>query len=77
MNLFRSKEDAQGWSEFEPGTEEGIIPLGDGAAIMSTPRHSGRLGGRSVSSAPDHVPAFFEHLAKVTNNSPFWAPPGA
>lgn len=77
MNLFRSKEHARNWSAFEAGTEDGIISLQDGAAIMSTPRHSQRLSGRCVSSAPEFAPAFAEQLRKVTNNSPFWAPPAA
>ncbi len=77
MNLFRSKEHARNWSEFEAGTEDGIIPLQDGAEIMSTPRHSQRLGGRAVSTAAEHAPAFFAKLREVTNNSPFWAPPTA
>ena len=75
MNLFRSEEHARNWSELEAGTEEGIISLQDGASLMSTPRHRERLSGRCVSTASDNVPIFFEHLRKVTNNSPFWAPP--
>jgi len=75
MNIFRSKEHARNWSEFEAGTEDGIISLQDGASLMGTPRHSERLSGRCISSAPDHRPKFYEHVRKVTNNSPFWAPP--
>ena len=75
MNLFRSKEHARSWPEFEQGTEEGIISLQDGASLMSTPRHTERLSGHYVSSAAEAAPAFFEKLRQVTNNSPFWAPP--
>lgn len=75
MNLFRSKEHARNWSEFEAGAEDGIISLQDGASLMSTPRHASRLSGHYVSSAPDAAPVFFAHLRKVTGNSPFWAPP--
>ena len=77
MNLFRSKEHARSWSKFVAGTEDGIISLQQGASLMSTPRHSGRLSGHYVSTAPDAAPAFFEHMRKVTDNSPFWAPPTA
>jgi len=77
MNLFRSKEDARNWSEFEAGTEEGILSLGEGALVMSTPRHRNRLSGHYVSSASEYAAIFFEHLRKMTNNSPFWAPPAA
>jgi hypothetical protein len=75
MNLFRSKEHARNWPEFEPATEEGIISLQDGASLMSTPRHSERLSSHYVSSAAEAAPAFFEKLRQVTNNSQFWAPP--
>jgi len=77
MNLFRSKEHARNWSQFDAGTEDGIISLRDGALIMSTPRHSARLNGHYVSSAPEYAANFFPHLQKVTNNAPFWAPPAA
>ena len=77
MNLFRSKEHARKWSEFEVGTEEGIISLQDGASLMSTPRHSERLSGHYVSSVSENASIYFENLRKVTNNSPFWAPPTA
>jgi len=77
MNFFQSKEHILNWSGFETGTEDGIISLQDGASLMGTPRHSERLSGYCISSAPDHAPNFFEHLRKVTINSPFWVPPTA
>jgi len=75
MNLFRSKEHAQKWSEFEAGTEEGIISLQDGASLMSTPRHRNRLSGHYVSSVSESASIYFEKIRKVTNNSPFWETP--
>jgi len=77
MNLFRSKEHARKWSEFEVGTEDGIISLQDGVSLMSTPRHRDRLSGHYVSSVSESAPIFFENIRKVTKNSPFWAPPAA
>jgi len=77
MNLFRSKEHAQKWSEFEAGTEEGIISLQDGASLMSTPRHRDRLNGHYVSSVSESAPIYFDNIRKVTNNSPFWETPSA
>ncbi len=74
MNLFRSKEHARNWSQFDAGTEDGIISLQDGASIMSTPRHRDRLSGHYVSSASESAPIYFENIRKVTNNSPFWTP---
>lgn len=75
MNLFRSKEDARNWPEFDAGNEDGILTLQQGALVMSTPRHRDRLGDRYVSSVSEYAAMFFEHLRKVTDNSPFWAPP--
>lgn len=62
------------WSGFRAGTEEAILPLADIMAIVSTPRHSARLNGHYVSSAPDYAPLFFENLKRVTRNAPFWDP---
>lgn len=72
MNLFRSKEHVRTWSGFTPGTEAGILSLADALRVMSTPRHSGRLNGRYVSTLPETVPAFVQRLLEVSNNSPFW-----
>lgn len=41
---------------------------------MSTPRHTEKLGGHYLTSAPSYAPAFFERLRQVTNGSPFWDP---
>jgi hypothetical protein len=60
--------------EFKPGTEDGILPLPVAAELLSTPRHSGRLDPHYVSKAPDTTAAFLAHLAKVTDNSPYWDP---
>jgi len=76
MNLFRSEEHARKWSGFEVGTEDGVISLRVGASIMSTPRHRERLSGHYVSSVAENAPIYFANLRKLTNNSPFWMPPG-
>jgi hypothetical protein len=60
--------------EFKKGTEEGILPLSDVLAIMSTPRHSAKLNGKYISSAPEYAPAFFQRLKEVTGTSLFWDP---
>ena len=74
MNLFRSKEDALAWSEFKPGTEDGILPIAICADLLSTPRHSGRLNPQYVSTAPDTTANFLAHLTRVTEGSPYWNP---
>jgi len=62
------------WTEFQKGTEEGILPLAAVLAIMSTPRHSAKLEGNYISSAPGYAPAFFQRLKEVTGDSQFWNP---
>ena len=74
MNLFRSKEDAKGWSEFKADTEDGILPLGTAAELLSTPRHRDRLDPRYVSTAPETTASFLAHLARLTGGSPYWDP---
>ena len=77
MNLFRSKEDAQRWSEFKAGTEDGILPLTIAADLLSTPRHRDRLNPRYISTAPETAATFLTHLSKLTQGSPYWdAKPG-
>jgi hypothetical protein len=43
-------------------------------AILGTPRHSARLNGKYVSSAPGYAPAFLERLRQVTRDASFWLP---
>ena len=62
------------WSGFRSGTDEAIIPLSDVMAIVSTPRHSARLSGSYVSSAPNLGPLFFSNLKEITKNASFWDP---
>ena len=68
MNLFRSEAHARNWSAFKEGTDEAVLSLADLMAIFQTPRHSAKLSGNYVSSAPEYAPIFFEKLKKVTNN---------
>jgi len=41
---------------------------------MSTPRHSEKMNGHYISSAPKYMPAFVQRLEEVTGNSNFWNP---
>jgi len=43
-------------------------------SIMSTPRHTAKLNGHYISSAPEYASMFFERVREVTRNSPFWDP---
>jgi len=72
MNLFRSKEHVEKWSQFKPGTEAGILTLANAMRVMSTPRHRDRLRPDYVSTLAQTVPAFVQRLLEVSNNSPHW-----
>ncbi len=74
MNLFRSEEHARNWSEFQDGTDEGILSIHDLMAIFQTPRHSAKYSGHYVSSAPEYVQEFFKKIKEVTRNASFWNP---
>jgi hypothetical protein len=74
MNLFRSEEDAQNWSEFAPGTEPGLMPLSEAAKLLSSPRHRDRLKPDYVSTLSDSASQFIETLMAVSGNNPFWDP---
>jgi hypothetical protein len=51
-----------------------MLPLTSVMEILSTPRHSAKLSGNYVSSAPSYAPMFFKKLKEVTGGSPFWDP---
>ena len=67
MNLFRSKEDIQNWTEFKPGTEDGIVSLETAARILSTPRGDGGFGYDPLFFAPE-LGATFAELGVGTKN---------
>ena len=51
-----------------------ILPLASVMAILSTPRHTAKLSGHYVSSAPEFAPQFFDRVRRVTHGSAFWDP---
>jgi len=48
MNLFRSEEHIKSWAQYDPATEEGILPLPDLVKLLS-----GNLFQRRLD--PDYV----------------------
>jgi hypothetical protein len=64
MNLFRSKEHARSWSKFEAGSEDGIISLLNGAAIISS-----ALAKNDLDADEDTVHLFRRRGIVVTENS--------
>jgi hypothetical protein len=74
MHLFRSEEHVRNWSGFASGTGEAILPVAAIMELLSTPRHSAKLNGRYVSSAPEYASAFVQKLKEVAADSEFWRP---
>ena len=72
MNLFRSEEHARNWSGFKPDTDEGIIPLGDLAALFSGNYFHRRLDDDWVSRSREYAIELGKEFAK---RGPFWQLP--
>ena len=73
MNLFRSEEHVRRWALFNPGSQAGLIPLGDLAALFGTPSRRHLLDGNYLSFwYPQRYlerRAFLERIGKAT---PHW-----
>ncbi|MEJ2165535.1 MAG: hypothetical protein P8X90_08395 [Desulfobacterales bacterium] len=72
MNLFRSEEHIRSWSGFKPGTEEGIIPLGDLATLFSGNYFRRRLDPDWVSRSRDYAREMVKTFAEIGKTGPFW-----
>ncbi len=73
MNLFRSEEHARSWCDFQPGTEEGIIPLQDLACLFSGNLFTRRLDPDYVSHLEKYIQEFVQELK---DRGSFWQLPG-
>jgi len=73
MNLFRSEEHVRKWSDFKPGTEEGIIPLLDMAKVFSGNFFIRRLDTDYVSHMQEYMK---EVVGAFKDKGSFWQPPG-
>jgi hypothetical protein len=54
------------WSGFSPGSADAILPIDSIMELLSTPRHSAKMNGHYVSSAPEYTVTFFQKLNEVT-----------
>ena len=48
MNLFRSEEHVRSWSDYEPASQEAMMPLASWVRVFQAPRYRARLD-------PDHL----------------------
>ena len=73
MNLFRSEEHVRSWSDFQSGTEEGIIPMQDLARLFSGNLFTRRLDPDYVSHLEKYIQEFVQELK---GRGSFWQLPG-
>jgi hypothetical protein len=74
MNLFRSEEHIRNWTQFDPATKEGILPLENLARLFSGNLFQRRLDPDYVARCPEYVGEFLTELSKIAKARPFWTP---
>ncbi|MEJ2092576.1 MAG: hypothetical protein P8X65_10340 [Syntrophobacterales bacterium] len=72
MNLFRSEEHIRNWAQFDPATEEGILPLADLVKIFSGNFFRQRLDPDYASQSKQYLGEFLAEIAAVAKTRPFW-----
>lgn len=73
MNLFRSEEHTRRWSQFDPTTVEGILPLDTLAELFSVDHFTRRLEPDYVSTGL-HAESLLAALRDLATTLPFWSP---
>jgi hypothetical protein len=72
MNLFRSEEHIRNWAQFDPATEEGIVPLPDLVKIFSGNFFRKRLDPDYASQSKQYLSEFLGEISEVAKTRPFW-----
>ena len=73
MNLFRSEEHARNWAQFDPDAAEGILPLAEELALLSTEARKHMLDEDYVSNwMPRRRSERAEILQRLGKTSAFW-----
>ncbi len=75
MNLFRSEEHVRNWDQFDPGSEEGIVPLLDLVKVFSVEYFRRRLDPDYFSQRMAYRPQMIETLKEVGKTGAFWEQP--
>ena len=75
MNLFRSEEHVRNWDQFDPGTEEGIVPLLDLIKVFSVEYFRRRLDPDYFSKRMEYRPQMISALKEIGKTGPFWEQP--
>jgi hypothetical protein len=72
MNLFRSEEHVKNWSQYDPISEEAIMPVADWAYVFSGPLFRNRLEPDIIARTPEYYAEGSGRLAELGKTGPFW-----
>jgi hypothetical protein len=75
MNFFRSEEHIRNWVDFDPATEDGIIPLNDVAKLFSSEHFRRRLEPDFFSNWLQYRSKFLATMKEIGKTGPFWQKP--
>ncbi|MDH3296539.1 MAG: hypothetical protein OER95_19635 [Acidimicrobiia bacterium] len=73
MNLFRSEEDVRHWSQFDPATSEGILPLDELVELFSVDHFTRRLETDYIASGL-HGNTLIAAVTELAKTKPYWSP---
>ena len=72
MNLFRSEEHIRNWAQFDPATEEGIVPLVDLVKVFSGSYFRRRMDADWVSRSREYAHEMVMTFKELGMSGPFW-----
>jgi len=72
MNFFQSEEHIRHWVDFDPATEDGIIPLNDLLRLFSCEYFKRRMEPDYFSKRLGYRTEILSTLKKIGKTGPFW-----
>ena len=76
MNLFRSEEDVRAWPDFQPDTEEAVLPLREVAQLWGIENYRARNQDDYITRFPTLQAERWVLLEKLgRRKTHFWDPP--
>ena len=74
MNLFRSEEHIRNWAQFDPESEDGIVPLDGLMKVFSGNYFRKRLDPDWVSRSREYAFEMVATMQQIGKTGPFWQP---
>ena len=72
MNLFRSEEHVRGWSQYDPASADGVMPLKDYATLFGIRLFQERLEPDYVLRVLELAAEWITTLVSLGKSGPFW-----